>query len=271
MITLMLLLAMQVTVPGDMTCVGTVMDFNTPADLYVAGIEQEGAAILATEGQIVYLNGPRTGFLKVGEINSVVRPEGKVQDPATGKKLGLYYKTVGTVRIESVRNGVAAARILKSCYEMSKGDLVIPAIKTPAVEFRDEPSDQMTGIPSGGLTGSILLGENDLKELAEGHMCYINLGWRDGVQTGDRFTIYRSLPHFDRNEMEVAGATSAGDHSVVKEQNERSRLNPMLSRRVLPELILGDVVVVNVGENVSAGKIVNSLLEIHPGDSVVKR
>jgi len=34
---------------------------------------------------------------------------------------------------------------------------------------------------------------------------------------------------------------------------------------------LGDIVIVDAGDKVSAGKVVSSLVEMHPGDSVIKR
>jgi hypothetical protein len=45
----------------------------------------------------------------------------------------------------------------------------------------------------------------------------------------------------------------------------------VLHNRVVPSHVLGDVVVVQAGDRVSAGKVVNSLSEIHLGDLVVKR
>ena len=120
MITLILFFALQVTASEELVCIGSVVDFNMPADLYIAGMESEGSAVLASQGQIVFLNGPRTGFLKVGEINEVIRPVGKVRHPLTGKSMGYYYKGLGTIRIESVKGDVAVASILQSCRSMTR-------------------------------------------------------------------------------------------------------------------------------------------------------
>jgi hypothetical protein len=154
---------------------------------------------------------------------------------------------------------------------MTKGDLVIPRSDKKEVEFQGELSDSTTSIPPDGLKGTIVLGKDDFKELADGRICFIDLGWRDGVQTGDRLTVYRDYPALNQYELDVAGITDSGSHSLLKRHNNRSRLGSMLDKRVLPEMILGDIVLVDVGEKVSAGKIINSLSEINPGDSVVKR
>jgi len=273
MITLILSLVLQVAVSGEMACTGSVMNSSMPANLYVAGVQMEGVAALAVEGQIVYLNGPRVGSLKVGDINAVVRPEGTIRDPSTGMELGFYYRDLGTVQIEAVRNGHATARVLHSCYEMTKGDLVIPQSEKPLVEFQGELSNALTSVPPDGPRGTILLGRDDLKELSKGQICFIDLGRQNGIEVGDRFTVFRPGPLFNRNELEEAGAgtSKSGSHSIVAEQNSRKRLDSLLSTRTLPDIILGDIIVLDVGEKVSTGKIINSLEEIHPGDFIVKR
>jgi len=77
MITLILLYALQVVNPSEMVCVGSIQSATLPLDIYVAGVEMEGTATLAAEGQVLYLNGPNVSSLKPGTIQRVVRPEGK--------------------------------------------------------------------------------------------------------------------------------------------------------------------------------------------------
>lgn len=242
-----------------------------PADLYIAGVQQEGTAILASRGQLVYLNGPKTGLLKVGEINSVLRPEGVVRDPSTGADLGLYYKDLGTVRIESVKPDVATARIVYSCCEMIKGDLVVPQKQSPEIQDRGELSSDLTAVAAGAITGSILLAKDNLQELSAGHICFIGLGSRDGVKAGDRFTVFRSYPSFDRREIGAADILDTGTGYLDDRQTNRRHLNSALFVRTLPSKILGDIIILDVGDSISSARIINSLSEIHPGDSVVKR
>jgi hypothetical protein len=271
MITLLLFLSLQAAASGATACIGSVVDYAMPADLYIAGVQQEGTAILASSGQLVYLNGPKTGLLKVGETNSVIRPEGMVRDPATGMDLGLYYKDLGTVRIESVQDGVATARIVHSCCEMIKGDLVVPMKARPPIDERGELSNDLTSVPAGNVTGSILLGKDNLQELSAGHVCFINLGSRDGIKAGDRFTVFRSYPPFDRKEIGAADVLDTGTGYLNNRQTNRKQVDAALFMRTLPHKILGDIIILDAGDSISAAKIINSLSEIHPGDSVAKR
>jgi hypothetical protein len=271
MITLLLFLALQVTASVGPVCIGSVVNYKMPADLYIAGVEQEGTAILASPGQIVYLNGPGTGLLKVDEIKSVIRSEGMVRDPSNGTSLGLYYKDLGAVRIVSIQDGVATARVIQSCCEMIKGDLVVPSKEKPKIDFQGELSNDLTPVPPNGLTGLILLSKDNLQELSKGQVCFINLGSQDGIKTGDRFTVFRPNPPFDRREVGIADVLDTGTGYLDSRQTNRKEVNKALSMRKLPSIILGDIVIVDAGEGISAARIINSLSEIHPGDSVVKK
>ncbi len=255
-----------------MACLGFVQDLPAPVDIYIAGVQDEGSAAYALEGQILFLNGPKVSELKAGEIQSVIRPEGSIRDRAPGGATGVYHKDIGTIRIETVGPETATARVILSCQEMLKGDIVVSNAPKPAVEYSGELSNALTPIPEQGIFGSILFGKDDVREMTAGNFVFVGLGGRDGIKPGDRFTIFRPHPEFDSKEMGVDGKKSRSVYSPLRNSYTfRSKLNDMLSDRSLPPRVLGDFLVLHVGNEISAGKIVNSLKEIHPGDFIVKR
>lgn len=270
MITLLLLFALKVVSPGEMACVGSVQEMNIPEDVFIAGVDDEGTTAFGSPGQILYLNGPGVSFLKTGTVQRVIRPEGRVRDPITTEKLGTYYKDIGTVRIEAVDQESATARILLTCEGMLKGDIVIPNVQKPIVEFNGSLSNALTPL-RGGLAGPILLGKHDAREMAVGQFCFIQLGQRDGVKLGDRFVVFRPNPAYNAQDMDALGSATDALYSPVRGGFFGSKLDSMLRDRTLPPKVLGDIVIVEVGEGISAGKIINSMSEIHPGDLVVKR
>jgi hypothetical protein len=154
---------------------------------------------------------------------------------------------------------------------MLKGDQVIPESQRPTVEFTDGLSNALTAIPQNGLVGSILMGKEDKRELGAGQFCFIDLGGRDSVKAGDRLTVFRPQPSYNSRDMATAGTGANLSYSSARDYEYQHRLNRLLRRRTLPPQILGDIIVVEAGDRVSAGKIINSLMEIHPGDLVVKR
>jgi hypothetical protein len=254
-----------------MACVGTVQETTLPLDIYIAGSEMEGFVTLVAQGQIVYLNGPKISSLKAGMIQRVVRPEAKIHDPLTGKNEGFYYKDIGTIRIETVEGDKAIARVQSSCHGMAKGDLVVPYIERSTVEFNGTMSSEVTMLSEKGLVGSILFAKDDDQQLAAGKFCFLDLGKRDGIKPGDRFTVFRTQPGF--NSMDLANIEMGGNTSYHRMTGweYRHELSSVLRQRKLPPRILGDVIAVDVKEGVTIGKVVNSLSEIHLGDLIVKR
>jgi len=271
MFTLLFLLALKVTVPAEMACVGTIQDLVIPMDLYISAVQEEGTKTFASEGNIVYLNGPGTAGLKIGDIRRVVRPEGTVRDPSTKALLGTYYKDIGTIRIEAVEKKNATARVLLSCQAMQKGDLIVADAKKSALEFDDKVSNAVTQLPQDGVVGSIVLGRDDVKEIGAGHFCFITLGQRDGIGIGDRLTVFRAFPEFSSRDLEIAGEGTNVSYTPFRDRIYKYRLSQLLGVRSIPPMILGDIIVVEAGDDVATGKVINSLQEIHPGDFVVKR
>ncbi len=255
MLTLILFFAMQVATPGEMACGGAILDFSMPADLYVAGSADEGAVLSITQGQILYLNGPRIPFLKTGDVNKVVRRMNRVRNPLTGQISGVYYKDLGSIRIEAVDKNHAVARALFSCEAFAKGDLVFPNTPKALVYFSGALSNPSAPIPESGVVGPILQGMSNNRILSAGQLCFFGRGWRDGVKAGDRFTVFRADAAPDKID---SGATE--EASGVLRQKRR-----------LPPRILGDIVIIDAGDTTSTAKIINSLSEIFPGDLAIKR
>jgi hypothetical protein len=271
MLTLLLLFAMKVAVPNEMACVGSIQEGILPLDTYVAAVEMEGVATLAVEGRVLYLNGPKVSSLKPGAVQRVVRPEGKVRDPLTGNGSGYYYRDLGTIKIVAVEPNQATARVLNSCQEIFKGDVVLPFIQKPAVEFGGELSTNTTMLPQNGVASSIVLSKNDLRQLAAGSICFLGLGAHDGVKAGDRFIVFRPYPKFNSQDMAAVDSDMNVSYSPMSKWFYRFNVNALLGKRNLPPQILGDIVVVETGDRTSTGKIVNSLSEINVGDLIVKK
>ena len=268
---LILALGIQVAVPKEMTCLGFIHTSLLPMNAYISGTEQEGAQVISTEGNLVYISGPGISALKAGDSFWVSHPEGIVRDRLTQEPLGYYYEELGSVRIETVASHVATAQVVSSCKPITKGDLILPAANRAAVSFSGELSNRFTPFPSEGLTSSIIVAKDDLHELAAGHFCFIGVGARDGVKTGDRFTIYRESQPFNPRDFGIAGSGKGLSYEKILPGKYPSDLAQILSSRNLPPQAIGDLVVVDVFETTAAARIVNSHREIHLGDIIIRR
>lgn len=264
-------LALQVASPGESACLGFIRAAAVPMNLYVSGTEEDELVNYSSPGKLLYLSGPGVASAKVGELYSVVRPEGRIRHPATGERIGIYHKELGSVRIEAVRPDGATAAVISACNAILKGDLLVPPVARPSVEFGGKPSDALTPYPSQGLIGEIVLGKDGIKEMGAGNICFLELGSRDGVKPGDRFTIYRRQPAFDAKRLGSEGSLAGYSYKRYATGEYRALLMSALKRRHIPPRVMGDLVVLDVQETTSAAKIIQSRSEIHVGDIVVRR
>jgi hypothetical protein len=273
MATIVLLLGLlgAATVQDDAVCLGFIQEGLLPLDVYVAGTEFDGFVALAKENDLVYVNGPGLGRLKAGETYRVVRPVGRVKHPVTAVALGIYYRELATVKVESVGGGSATASVAASCQNILKGDLVLPLEPRAPVRFSGDLSGRLTPVPGGGLSSVIVFGLDDRQELAEGQVCFIGIGARDGVKVGDRFMICRTQPAFEPQDLALEGSGQGRSYEFVLEGERKGELSSALDKRVLPERVMGDLLVLRTSETTSVARIINSRAEIRLGDLVVRR
>jgi hypothetical protein len=264
-------LLFQVVAPEELKCIGFIHDSLLPMDLYISGTEREGIQVLSTSGQLIYLSGKDTSSLKPGDIYWVVRPEGKIMNRLSEEIIGIYYKELGTVKIEVAEKESATASVLLSCDVMLKGDILVPQANKPPVKYAGRQSTRITPYPEGGLASSIILGKNDTQLLAAGDICFIGTGARDGVKLGDRFTIYRPHPPINPKDLAVAGKGRNLSYARVQDKSYENNLIDQLKERKLAPRVLGDLIVVEVAESTAAAKIVYSAEDVHLGDLVVRR
>lgn len=259
------------TAQQESTCLGFIQDSFLPMNVYIAGVESEGSMALAVQGQIVYLNGPGLGSLRPGGSYLVVRPEGKVKDPVTGKSVGIYYRELGTLKVETAGTKSQTASVTATCRTIAKGDLVVPLPQRVDIRLGGQPSGRLGAVPEGGLASDIILGLDDRRELGAGDICFIGVGKSDGVQAGDRFTVWRPQPRFDRHDLAISG--SGGNRSYQKPLDPIQTAEQVrtLSQRDLPKRVIGDLVIIAPYEKTSVARITSSFVEIHLGDLIVRQ
>jgi len=270
-LVLISMLILQVAAPGEMSCLGFIKDGPAAMDLFIAGTEEDELTNYAHTGTLIYVNGPGVAALQPGQLYAIVRPEGKVRDQLTGEMIGVYHKEVGAARIETVRPDGASATVVNSCHVILKGDILVPAKAKEAVRFDGRPSDRLTPFDNQNLMATVVLGKDGIREMGQGHFCFIALGSRDGVRPGDRFAIYRPQPPFSSDVLAADGSGDGLAYEKVASGRYRLQLIDVLQKRRVPPRVLGDLVVLEVSETTAAAKIISSMVEVHVGDIVVRR
>ena len=108
----------------------------------------------------------------------------------------------------------------------------------------DLPSVDRFSVEGPNAKGYVVFAKDDLTSLGLGHELMIDLGSKDGLQAGSRLVLYR-------------------DAEKGYEQME--------FEKDLPRTVLGEMVVFNVGETTSTGRIIQTYNYVKIGDRVEVR
>jgi hypothetical protein len=179
----------------------------------------------------VYLSYPSNKEPQVGEKYSIYEPDQPVG------KVGSYVRLLGTVEVVSVKKDKRARAIItESNHEIERGVKVGPLIKA----FKNvEPV-----APKVDVQGSIVAMIQQDQLIGQGEVVFVDIGKTAGLEVGNRmFVVRRGDAHPDL---------------MSRQQGQDDRR--------FPARALGEIVIVEVGDNVSVGLITLSVQEMALGD-----
>ena len=250
----------QLGTPDDIYCSGYVGELQEMFPYRVIGSEYEvlGPSLKINErgkidavfgavdaikiglapGDIVYLDGGRTGGLTAGDVFTAVAEGVVVRHPGQGNVVGRVYEYLGTVRVLSVQEDTAIAEISGACQPLYVGAVLKPFREEPVPSERrtpmrpvNEPAAlaELVGAPA------ILHAKDGLFSIGQDHVVFVELGDQDEVEPGDVFTVYRRA---------VGGK---------------------------PPIVIGEVAILSVHPNSSVAKVVESRFPPYVGDLLLPK
>jgi hypothetical protein len=230
-------------------------------------------------GELVYLAG--SGY-QAGQLYSVVREVRDVNEyevyPGMRKVLaaaGRPYGEIGRVRVVDTRSHSAIAQVEFSCDPINPGDIVLPFVEKPPVEFHVPGHFDRFAPTTGKLSGRIVLGKDFDGFLGTGMKLYMNMGSNQGVKVGDYFRVvrpYTATLHDPVDSLSFKASTSE-DTQMQPPSFEANRFTrtkgPNIHVADLPRRAVGEVVVLNVTPTASSAMVVFALEDVFAGDTVV--
>src|SRR5215210_2428124 len=105
----------------DVFCTGFIADVAPRTDLKVIGAEKENMKFTFAQGDVVFLNKGRGSGIQSGAVYYIIRPLGEIKHPFTKKKLGVYVRELGLLRVIEVQNETSTAEIMVSCDTVEFG------------------------------------------------------------------------------------------------------------------------------------------------------
>ena len=187
-----------------------------------------------SEGNLVYIKLEPGQSVKAGDRYYLARWGEEVTHPATKQKMGNIVRVAGTVVILDGKGQVVPAKIEKSFFQVRYGDLIVP----PGSDF---PTAISLRLPAG-IQGTVVASSEGEENITQQVAVYIDRGSRDGVITGDLFSIYQ-MPYYTKE----------------AKQNEPN----------LPLLRVGEGVAILVNAETSTIMITESVEAVHVGDTVM--
>lgn len=270
---------------SDLYCSGFVTTQELrQSDSRVIALTPPGDGLVSAEGRYIYVSRGSVDGVAPGDILSVIRPTRNIESTRNGVgRLGRHYLELGQIQTVTVQAEFSLARVVHSCSEITLGDIVT---EFQEIDFPELPSSRPFSPfmpPSGKLTGAVAMTLDPLRTAytpalgglrtiagfrkglreegslpgivggiaGDGRIVYLDVGARDGVQTGNIFIVYREMD-FGRDRL----LTISSEARALLEGQRYA---------------IGEVVVVKVEERASTGLITFSSDGVSPGDLVELR
>ncbi|HEY1556409.1 MAG TPA: LysM peptidoglycan-binding domain-containing protein [Kofleriaceae bacterium] len=193
---------------------------------------------LLAQGDQVYLRYPDGKAPEVGKTYSIYVPDNPVK--SNGKDVGAYVHLLGTVEVVSVKQDKRARGVIRTAnQEIERHSKVGPLIKQYKTVPPVAPQVDARGSIVAILTPALLIGQ--------GELAFIDLGKGSGVEVGNRMFVVRRGDAYPNQSKETIG------------QNDER----------YPARALGEVVIVQVGDNISVGLVTLAVQEMGVGDVVM--
>ena len=208
----------------DLYCSFFIMDDEEP-DTKIFGAERAYERVQFNNGDIVYINKGRNDGVEEGQMYTVL----EVGEPLAG--YGPLVHQRGRVRIVSLEENVASARVEKACGPVMIGNLLIP-FEEKEGRLGKDLGYNVPPYETNGLRGEILFLNEDFSQGGSGDWALLNLGEVDGIQLGQQLVVYRKL--YEGTPLFVFG------NMVVIDIQKRTCTVKILSCK--DALLLGDLV-----------------------------
>jgi hypothetical protein len=193
---------------------------------------------LLSIGDQVYLSYPEGKPPRVGETYSVYVPDNVVK--SNGKEVGAYVHLLGTIKVDSVRQDKRArGTILAANEEIERRAKVGPLVK----QYKTVPPTA----PKVDAQGSIVAMLKQAQLIGQGELVFIDLGKSSGIELGNRMFVVRRGDAYPKTSQETTG------------QDDRR----------FPARALGEIVLVEIGDNISVGLVTLAVQEMGVGDIVM--
>lgn len=132
-------------------------------------------------GDLIYVR-PQKERLNPGEKYTLYKTITPIKGTKTKKYSGVQYYLTGVIEITKREDKFSVAKVTQSFRHIAPGDLLMP------YKQRD-PKIYLTESKKG-LQGKVIVSEERAEYFGDDNVAFINKGSKDGVETGQFYTVY---------------------------------------------------------------------------------
>jgi hypothetical protein len=172
------------------------------------------------------------GRTHIGDRFTLFRTRKRFDHPRTGQNLGYMIERLGTAEVTEIHTESSFVKVTSAYAEIQPGDRLMP--------YQEEPVD-FTSVASDLKMDGTVVGVQIYRQYAlRGDVVVIDRGADDGVQSGNRFEVFRP---------------------------GKEVLDPVsTSRTLVPDDIIGEVMVLKSSNGTSLGLLTRANRPVQPGD-----
>ena len=269
----------QTPTKADLYCAGFINKQLLPNVNFVAGGLDTPNTTKFVTGDMIYLAG---GGYQTGQQFTIVR---ELQDPnryelfdgqhALIRATGQPYSELARVRVVDTRSKMAIGEVEFSCDPIVPGDLAIPFVEKPTVQFHPAVHFDRFLPATGKVSGRIVMAKDFDSELGTGMKVYMNVGSSQGIKAGDYLRAVRTYEGDLKDPVDSLSFKASTTEDTQKRPAvieptmlDRYTKGPRIHEGELPRRAVGEVVVLSTTPTTSTGMIVFALEDVHAGDAV---
>jgi hypothetical protein len=216
----------------DLYCSPLICEGELPGLRILSG-EKGYEKTMFSDADIIHLNQGKQDGLEIGQVLLVITVGDRIGD------IGWLANRQGRALVEFLEDHRALARLEKSCGRVMAGDYLVPFEEKETFLGKDMGFEAHSEAPDG-LLATIIYVEREYIQLGSGGWAVIDKGEEDGIQVGQQLTICKEIRNPETLEF----------------------------REDLPEIGIGNSIVVDVGKKTATIKVLSCSDPISKGHMV---
>ncbi len=250
----------------DIYCGGFITNQPLPESSFVAADWGTPHQSKDADRNIIYLTG---GSYQEGARYYIER---KLRDPnkyeafkgqrGAIRAVGHPYADIALAKIIAVRGTIGIAVVEFGCDAVSAGDLAVPFVERERPDFKYTGKLDPFVLPSGKITGRIVMARDFDQVAGTNHEVYLNIGSDQGVKAGDYFYATRTYEDSRHNE----GDNPSFKATVREDTQDHPPSFPSRRVKELPRRALAEMMVLHTTPKSSTALITYSIEEVVVGD-----